>query len=120
MASSSRADEEAARVAEGHAVAAARDARASRIIQKVERPLKPGFEYTLRRVDHRHYQRATNYTRGENQSMINRNDEPYEWTTELHDHRFWSHFQADWYLSVIKDQKNPITPQLYVDWSYMQ
>jgi hypothetical protein len=52
--------------------------------------------------------------------MINRNDDLYEWTTELHDHRFWSQFQADWYLSIIKDRKNPITPQLYVDWIYMQ
>jgi hypothetical protein len=52
--------------------------------------------------------------------MINRNDNPYKWTTELQDHRFLSHFQANWYLSVIKDQKNPITPQLYVDWIYMQ
>jgi hypothetical protein len=24
------------------------------------------------------------------------------------------------YLTVIKEQKNPITPQLYVDWTYMQ
>jgi hypothetical protein len=119
-ASSSQASEEATRVAEGSAVAAAREARASGIIQKVERPLKPGFEYTLRRVDHHHSRRATDYTSGENQSMINQNDDHYEWTSELHDHRFWSHFQKDWYLSVIKDRKNPITPQLYVDWSYMQ
>jgi hypothetical protein len=27
---------------------------------------------------------------------------------------------SDWYISVIKDQKNPITPHLYVDWIYMQ
>jgi hypothetical protein len=60
------------------------------------------------------------YTRGENQSMINWNEDPYEWTTEFHDHRFWRNFQADWYLSSIKDRKNPISPQLYVDWSYMQ
>jgi hypothetical protein len=83
MASSSRADMEAARIAEGHAVAAAREARAGGIIQKVERPLKPGFEYMLRRVDHHHPRRATDFTRGGNQSMINRNDDLYEWTTEL-------------------------------------
>jgi hypothetical protein len=71
-------------------------------------------------VDYHHPLRAIDFTRGENQSMINRNDDSYEWTTELHDHRFWSHFQADWYLFIIKDQKNPITPQLYVDWIYMQ
>jgi hypothetical protein len=59
------------------------------------------------------------YTRGESLSMINQNDDPYECTMELHDHRIWSNFQADWYLSIIKDKKNPITPQLYVDWSYM-
>jgi hypothetical protein len=52
-------------------VVAAREARASGVIQKVERPLKPGFEYTLRRVDRHHPQRTTDYTRGENQSMIN-------------------------------------------------
>jgi hypothetical protein len=78
-------------------MAATREARASDVIQKVECPLKPDFEYTLR---------------GESQSMINQNDDPYEWTTELHDHRFWSNFQADWYLSIIKDKKNPITSQL--------
>jgi hypothetical protein len=97
------------------AVAAAREARASGIIHKVERPLKPNFEYTLRRVDRRHPHRPTNFTRAENQSMINRNEDPYDSTTELHDHRFWSNFQADWYLSVIKERKDPITPQLYVD-----
>jgi hypothetical protein len=51
--------------------------------------------------------------------MIKRNEDPYEWTTELHDHRFWSNFQANWYLSVIKDRKNSITAHLYVDWSYI-
>jgi hypothetical protein len=51
--------------------------------------------------------------------MINQNEDPYEWSIELHDHRFWSNFQAHWYLSVIKDRKNPITSQLYVDWTYM-
>jgi hypothetical protein len=52
--------------------------------------------------------------------MVNRNENPFDWTTELHDHRFWKNFQADWYLIVIKERKNPITPQLYVDWTYMQ
>jgi hypothetical protein len=59
-------------------VAAAREARASDVIQRVERPLKPDFEYTLRRMDHCHPQRAMDYTRGENQSMINQNEDPYE------------------------------------------
>jgi hypothetical protein len=98
---------------------AAREARASYVIQKVEHPLRPNFEYTLRRVDHHHPRRLIDFTLGENQSMINRNKYPCDWTTELHDHRFWNNFQADWYLSVIKDQKNPITSQLYVDWNYM-
>jgi hypothetical protein len=52
MASSSRADEEAARIIEGLAVVAERDARASGTIQKVEHPLRPDYEYTLRRMDH--------------------------------------------------------------------
>jgi hypothetical protein len=82
-------------MAEGRGVREEREARASGIIQKVERPLWVDYEYTLKRVDHHHPRRATDYTRGENQSMINQNDDPYEWTTELHDHRFWSHFQAD-------------------------
>jgi hypothetical protein len=38
--------------------------------------------------------------------MINRHENPYEWTTELHDHRFWNNFQVDWYLTVIKDRKH--------------
>jgi hypothetical protein len=114
-ASSSWADEEATRVAEGRAVAAAREARASDVIQKVERPPRPNFKYTLRRVDRHHPHRPTDLTLGENQSMVNRNEDPYGWTTKLHDHRFWNNFQADWYLSIIKDQKNPITSQLYVD-----
>jgi hypothetical protein len=118
--SSSQADEEDTRVAEGSAVAAAREARASDVIQKVERLLKPDFEYTLRRVDRHHSRKPTDYTRRDNQSMINQTEDPYEWTTELHDHRFWSNFQADWYISIIKDRKNLITSQLYVDWSYMQ
>jgi hypothetical protein len=119
-ASSSWDDEEAARVAEGRVVAAAREAKASHVIQKVERPLMPNFEYTLRRVDRCHPCRPTNFTLVENQSMINRNEDPYDWTTELHDHRYWNNFQANWYLSIIKEQKNPITSQLYVDWNYMQ
>jgi hypothetical protein len=116
-ASASRATEEAANQAEGQAV---REARESEIIQKVERPLRTDCGYTLRRVDHRHPRRPTNFTMGENQSMINRHENPYEWTSDLHDHMFWNNFQADWYLTVIKDRKNPITQQLYVDWSYMQ
>jgi hypothetical protein len=57
-------------------------------IQKVERPLRSGYEYTLRRVDHRHPRRPTDFTLGENQSMVNRNENPFDWTTELHDHHF--------------------------------
>jgi hypothetical protein len=90
-------------------MAATKEAMASDIIQKVEHPLKPNFEYTLRRVDRYHPDRHTDFTRGENQSMINWNEDQYEWTTELHDHRFWSNFQADCYLTIIKDRKNPIT-----------
>jgi hypothetical protein len=114
-ASSSRADEKVARVAEGRAVAATRETRASNVIQKVEHPLQPNYEYTLKRVDHRHPHRPTDFTLKENQSMINKNEDPYDWTTEIHDHRFWNHLQAYWYLTVIKDRKNPITSQLYVD-----
>jgi hypothetical protein len=110
VSSSSRADEEAARVTEGRAVAAAREAIASGVSHKVEHPLKPDFEYTLRRVDRHHPRRPTDFTWGENESMINQNKDPYDWTTELHDHRFWSNFQADWYLSIIKERKNTITP----------
>jgi hypothetical protein len=120
MASSSRANEEAARIDEGRVVAAERDARASGIIQKVERPLKPDYEYTLRIVDRLHPCRSTYFSLGENQSMVNCSENPFDWTTELHDHRFWNNFQAYWYLTVIKDRKNPITSQLYVDWAYMQ
>jgi hypothetical protein len=85
---SSHTNEEATRIVEGRVVTAAREARASDVIQKVEHPFKPDFEYTLRRVDSHHPRRAMNFTRGENQSMINQNEDPYEWTTELHDHRF--------------------------------
>jgi hypothetical protein len=120
MASSSRADEEAARIAEGRAGAAERDARASMIIQKVEGPLRPNYEYTLRRVDRQHPRKPTNFSLGENQYMVNCNENLFDWTTELHDHRFWNNFQADWYLTVIKDQKNPVTSQMYIDWAYMQ
>jgi hypothetical protein len=59
----SHADEEATRIAKGHVVAAASEARASDVIQKVECPLKPDFEYTIR---------------GEKQSMINQNEDPYK------------------------------------------
>jgi hypothetical protein len=56
---------------EGQAVHQAREERVSDIIQKVEHPLRADYEYTLRRVDHRHPRRPTNFTRGENHSMIN-------------------------------------------------
>jgi hypothetical protein len=82
-------------VAEGQAIRDAREARASDIIQKVERALWADYEYTLRRVDRRHPHRPTDFTRGENQSMINRHEDPYECTSDLHDHRFWNNFQAD-------------------------
>jgi hypothetical protein len=111
-ASSSQADEEAANVAEGQAIRDAREARASDIIQKVEHPLWADYEYTHRRVDRCHPHKPMDFTRGENQSMINRHENPYEWTTELHDHRLWNNFQAYGYLTVIKDWKNPITQQL--------
>jgi hypothetical protein len=102
-------------MAEGRAVREAREARDSRIIQKVERPLRSDYEYTLRRVDQRYPRRPTYFIRGENQSMINKDENPYDWTSEIHDHRFWNNFQVDWYHTVIKDRKNPITPHLYVD-----
>jgi hypothetical protein len=105
-ASSSQTAVEDADMAEGHTT---REARESDLIQKVERPLRPNYECTLRRVDHRHPYRPTDFSLGENQSMINRNENPSDWTTELHDHRCWNNFQADWYLTIIKDQKSPIT-----------
>jgi hypothetical protein len=71
-------------------------------------------------VDHRHPRRPANFTLGENLSMINHNENMFDWITVVHDHRFWNNIQADWYLSIIKDGKTPITPQLYFDWSYMQ
>jgi hypothetical protein len=111
-ASSSRTAAEDADVAEGRGV---REARESGLIQKVEHPVQPDYEYTLRRVDHHHPHRPTDFRRGENQSMINRDENPYDWITELYDHRFWNNFQADWYHTVIKNRKNPITSQLYVD-----
>jgi hypothetical protein len=69
-------------------MAAAREARASNVIQKVESPLRPSYEYTLRRVDRRHPHRPMDFTLGENWSMINRNEDHYDWTNELRDHRF--------------------------------
>jgi hypothetical protein len=72
-------DEEAANRAKGHAI---REARASGLIQKVECPLQSNFEYTLRRVDHCHPHRPTDFTRGENQSMIHRDEYSYDWTQE--------------------------------------
>jgi hypothetical protein len=57
-------------------------------IQKVEYPLRPDYEYNLRRVDRRHPHKPTDFTLGENQSMVNRNENPFDWTTELHDHHF--------------------------------
>jgi hypothetical protein len=80
-ASSSWADEKATRVAKGRVVAAVREAMTSNVIQKVEHPLRPNFEYTLRRVDRHHPHRPTDFTLGENQSMINRNEDPCDWTT---------------------------------------
>jgi hypothetical protein len=101
-------------------VVVAREARAGHVIQKVERPLKPSFEYTLRRVDRHHPRMPMDYMKKDNHSMTSRGLDPYEWTTEVHDHRFLSNFQTDWYISVIKDMNNHISSQLYVDWSYMQ
>jgi hypothetical protein len=75
-----QADEEAASRAKGHAIREARDARANGLIQKVECSLQSNFEYTLRRVDHCHPHRPTDFTRGENQSMIHRDEYPYDWT----------------------------------------
>jgi hypothetical protein len=85
---SSHGAEVATNMAKGQATHQARDERASDIIQKVERPLRADYEYTLRRVDRCHSRRPTDFTRGENQSMIKRHENPYEWTTELHDHWF--------------------------------
>jgi hypothetical protein len=59
-----------------------REARASELIQKVECPLRSNFKYTPRRVDRCHPWRPTDFTRGENQSMIHRDEYPYDWTQE--------------------------------------
>jgi hypothetical protein len=56
-------------LAEGRAIHEAREARESGLIQKVERPLQPNFEYTLRRVDRRHPRGPTDFARGENQCI---------------------------------------------------
>jgi hypothetical protein len=64
-ASSSQADEKATNRAEGHAVCEAREARERVEIQKVECPLRPGYEYTVRRVDRRYPRRPTDFTLGE-------------------------------------------------------
>jgi hypothetical protein len=69
-------------MAEGRAIREARDARASGLIQKVECPLRSSFEYSLRRVDHHHPHKPTDFTRGENQSMIHRDEYSYDWTQE--------------------------------------
>jgi hypothetical protein len=52
--------------------------------------------------------------------MVNCIENLFDWTTELHDHHFCNNFHTDWYLTVIKEWKNPNTPLLYVDWTYMQ
>jgi hypothetical protein len=78
MASSSRANEEAARIAEGRVVAAERDARSSGIIQKVEHPLRLDYEYTLRIVDRRHPCRSTNFSLGRNRSMVSCSENPFD------------------------------------------
>jgi hypothetical protein len=88
-------------------------------MQKVILPLKPNYLYTFRRVDRRHPRRPTNFTKKENHSMIQRNDDPYVWAPDLHDHRFWNNFQADWYIKVIMERKLPITSLIYVDWAAM-
>jgi hypothetical protein len=75
--------------------------------------------YTFKRVDRRHPHRCTDFTRKENHSMIQRNDDPYVWVPDLHDHQFRNNFQADWYIKVIEDRKLPITPHIYVDWVAM-
>jgi hypothetical protein len=69
-------------------VVVAREARAGHVIQKVERPLKPSFEYTLRRVDRHHPRMPMDYMKKDNHSMTSQGLDPYEWTTEVHDHRF--------------------------------
>jgi hypothetical protein len=58
---------EAADLAKGRAIPEAWEEREIGIIQKVECPLQPNFEYTLRRVDRRHPHRLTDFARGENQ-----------------------------------------------------
>jgi hypothetical protein len=118
--SPSQTNEEAARITEGRAAAATQDAKARDEIQKVEHLLKSGFEYTMIKVDRHHPCTPMNFTLGENQSMVSYNANPFDWTTELHEQHFWNNFQADWYLTVTNEQKNPISPQLYVDWTYMQ
>jgi hypothetical protein len=81
-ASSSQANEEAANKAESRAVHETREARESELIQKVEHPLWSNFENTLRRVDHHHPRMPTDFTRGENESMIHRDEYRYDWTQE--------------------------------------
>jgi hypothetical protein len=88
MASSSCAAKEAAAMAEGRVVREAREARENEIIQKVEHPLRSDYEYTLGRVARQHPHIPMDFSLGENQSMVNRNENPFDWTTEFHDHRF--------------------------------
>jgi hypothetical protein len=63
-ANSSQADEEATNMATGRAAREAREERASDEINKVVRPLRADYEYTLGRVDCQHPHRATDFTLG--------------------------------------------------------
>jgi hypothetical protein len=100
-------------------VAQQQQEESSDAIQKVIHPLKPNYMYTFRSVDRCHPRKPIDFTRKDNHSMIQRNEDPYVWPPDLHDHHFWNNFQADWYIKVIKDRKLPITPHIYVDWTAM-
>jgi hypothetical protein len=89
-------------------------------------PLQPYRKYIIYRPEYIRVNvgdvgvRRIDYTTKQGGAVFKeRRENPYEYEKYIPDRRFWSKFQADWYISVFIEKKNAITVSKYINWVEM-
>jgi hypothetical protein len=89
-------------------------------------PLQPYRKYIMHRPEYTRInfgdpgvKRVDYTTKQRGAAFKERKENPYDYEKYITDRRFWSKFQADWYISVFIEKKNAITISKYINWVEM-
>jgi hypothetical protein len=89
-------------------------------------PLQPYRKYIMHRPEYTRInfgdpgvKRVDYTTKQRGAAFKERKENPYDYEKYITDRRFWSKFQADWYISVFIEKKNAITVSKYINWDEM-